>query len=112
MTPKQLNLEMMMRNLPYGPDTTKAYKVRNILQHDDDDKGTGASQSSYLIVPPSEVIHQPAADAAAAVERRPIPIGGLTMHNLKDYSEDRLDAERRALGIAVDASTSEFTKML
>ena len=51
MTPDPLNLDMMMRNLRYEPDTTKAYKVRNILQHDED-KVTGTSQSSYMVVAP------------------------------------------------------------
>ncbi|MFM7990271.1 MAG: hypothetical protein ACKPKO_64245, partial [Candidatus Fonsibacter sp.] len=39
--------------------------------------------------------------AAAAVERRPVPPGGLSLHMLMDYSEDGVDAELRALGMHV-----------
>ncbi|MFM7982617.1 MAG: hypothetical protein ACKPKO_25170, partial [Candidatus Fonsibacter sp.] len=41
------------------------------------------------------------AAAAAAVERRPVPPRGLSLHMLMDYSEDEVDAELRALGIHV-----------
>ncbi|MFM7983492.1 MAG: hypothetical protein ACKPKO_29620, partial [Candidatus Fonsibacter sp.] len=39
--------------------------------------------------------------AAAAVERRPVPPGGLSLQMLWDYSEDEIDAELRALGLHV-----------
>ncbi|MFM7984344.1 MAG: hypothetical protein ACKPKO_33970, partial [Candidatus Fonsibacter sp.] len=41
------------------------------------------------------------AAAAAAVERRPVPPGGLTLQMLWGYSEDEVDAELRALGMYV-----------
>ena len=37
--------------------------------------------------------------AAAAIVRRPLPPGGLTLQVMRDYSEDEVDAELRALGI-------------
>ncbi|MFM7988097.1 MAG: hypothetical protein ACKPKO_53165, partial [Candidatus Fonsibacter sp.] len=39
--------------------------------------------------------------AAATVERRPVPPGGLSLHMLWDYSEDEVNAELRALSMRV-----------
>jgi hypothetical protein len=53
---------------------------------DDGDKGEESSQpsqASYITVPPSEVVHQPASHAAADVARRPVPREGLVMYDLR-----------------------------
>ncbi|MFM7988926.1 MAG: hypothetical protein ACKPKO_57400, partial [Candidatus Fonsibacter sp.] len=39
--------------------------------------------------------------AAAAVERRPVPPGGLSLQMLMGYSENEVEAELRALGLHV-----------
>ena len=48
----------------------------------------------------------PPAGAAASVERRPIPQGGLTLAVLRDYSDDEIDAELRHLRINHPANFS------
>ena len=71
----------------------------------------------------SEVVRQPAspsrtaaaagAGAAAAVARRSVPSDGLTLHEMRNYTYDEVDAELRALGIAFAADTSSLdNKML
>ena len=37
--------------------------------------------------------------AAAAVVRRPVPPGGLTLDNIRDYTDDEFGAELRELGL-------------
>ena len=85
MSNEQLNLDMIMRNLPYRNATTREYEVRNILKYDGDSeqeptRPSQPSQASCISVPPTEIIHQPSPLAtAAAVERRPVPREGLVM---------------------------------
>ena len=58
-------------------------------------------------------VHQPASGsgaAAAAVERKPIPPGGLTMRHLGYYNTDEVEAELRALGIEFEPATSDYNK--
>ena len=73
-----------MINLPYGPNAATEYSVRNLFQYDGnkDTERSQPSQASYIIVPPSEVVHQPASTAtaaAAATARRPVPREGLVV---------------------------------
>ena len=46
--------------------------------------------------------------AATAVERKPIPPGGLTMRHVAYNNTDKLDAELRAIGVQFDHAASDF----
>ena len=103
-----------MRTLPYGNSTSRGYTIISILKYDGDSdqdpsRPSQPSHASYITVPPSEVVHQPSSVAAAsAVERRPVPREGLAMYDLRDYTDDEIDAELRAFGIAFTADSSTF----
>ena len=68
---------MRMGPLPYIESTTRAHTIIRILRYDFDRNQPARVHRTMLNIPLT--LSPPSYVAAAAVERRPIPPGGLTL---------------------------------
>ena len=95
---------MLSRGLQYDGNVSKKQHVLLILRYDTD-RRPGITEPCILKTSPK------AAAAAAAVERRPVPQGGLTLQVLRDYTDDDIDAELRPLGINHPSNLSRHAQI-
>ena len=105
MTPEQLNHEMRATGLQCDENVSKQQKILLILRYGTD-RRPGITQPFIPKTSPK------AAAAAAAVERRPIPQGGLTLQVLRDYTDDEIDVDLKHLGINHPAHLSRHAKII
>ena len=82
---------MIGRGLPYDEKTTRYHKITAILQTD--------SYAPFHHTIPKTSLPRPPSATSAAVVRRHVPPGGLTQVNMREYTEDDMIAELRALGL-------------
>ena len=82
---------MIGRGHPNDETTTRYHKIAAILQTD--------NYAHFHHTIPKTSLPRPPYATSAALVRRHVPPGGLTQVNMREYTEDDMIAELRALGI-------------
>ena len=89
---------MISRRLPYDENLSKQHKILQILRYDSEHRRSGIAQPVLPVITKTSPPYRQSV-AADSVVRRPVSPGGLPISNMREYTEDELDAALRALGI-------------